>query len=129
MKSHNSLIVFLAQVGLVIAILPVSGPIRGEPTDKVKQTIQYLIEYVSGSELKFIRNAREYTPDEAAKHMNKKYQYFSDDIKTAEDFIELCATKSLMSGKPYLVVDRGGIALRTSDWLRAELAAYQERNQ
>lgn len=121
--------VFVAVVALATFLLLVSGPGRGEPTDKIDQTIQYLIGYVSGSSLTFIRNAREYTPGEAAEHMNKKYQYFRDDIETPEDFIELCATKSLLSGKPYLVVDAQGIELRTSDWLRTELAAYQARSQ
>ena len=110
-------------------MLPIPGLTREEPTGKLEQTIQYLIQYVSASGHKFIRNAKEYTPDEAAEHMNKKYQYFKDDIQTAEDFIELCATKSLLSGKPYLVVDRRGVALSTGAWLRAELAAYQERKQ
>ena len=129
MKLDNKHIVFMVLVALCVCLLPVSVPTMGEPTNKVDQTIQYLIEYVSGSGLKFIRNAREYTPGEAAEHMNKKYQYFKDDIETPENFIELCATKSLLSGKPYLVVDRRGIELKTGDWLKTELRAYQERNR
>jgi hypothetical protein len=61
--------------------------------------------------------------------MKKKYRYFREDIATAEDFIELCATKSLLSGEPYLVIDRQGNESRTSDWLRAELAAWQARSR
>ena len=116
---------FVAGIALAIFLLLASGPGRPEPTDEVDVTIQHLIGYVSGSGLTFIRNASEYTPGEAAEHMNRKYQHFRDDIETPEEFIELCATRSLLTGKPYLVVDAQGKERRTSDILRAELAAYQ----
>ena len=61
--------------------------------------------------------------------MNRKYQHTRGDIETPDEFIELCATKSLLSGKPYLVVAAEGKEQRTSDWLRAELAAYQVHSQ
>jgi hypothetical protein len=72
-----------------------------------------------------MRNAHGHTPQEAATHLEKKYRYFRDDIETPEDFIELCATRSLLSGKPYRVIDRQGNTTSTSDWLKAELAAYR----
>jgi hypothetical protein len=125
MKPDNRQMVFMAGMALAVFLLLVSGPGRGEPTDRVDQTIRHLIVYVSGSGLTFIRNASEYTPGEAAEHMNKKYQHFRGKIETPEDFIKLCATKSLLSGKPYLVVSGQGKELRTSDWLTTELAAYQ----
>jgi hypothetical protein len=116
--------------GIALAVLLlVSLPARSEPSGQVEQIIQHLIAYVSGSDLRFVRNASEYNPQEAAAHMEKKYRHFRDDIATAEDFIELCATKSLLSGKPYLVVDRLGNETLTSDWLRTELAAWQAHNQ
>ena len=120
---------FVAGIALAVSLLLVSGPGRSAPTDSVDQTIQYLIGHVSGSGLTFIRNTSEYTPGQAAEHMNMKYQHFRDDIETPGDFIKLCATKSLLSGQPYLVVDGQGKALRTSDWLRAELAVYETRSQ
>ena len=125
-KRHRAL---RAVIAVAAVMLLIAGPARGKSTDEVDQTIRYLIGYVSGSGLTFIRNAQEYTAVEAAEHMNRKYQHFKDDIQTPDDFIELCATKSLLSGKSYLVVIRGGIELRTGDWLRAELAAYQARIQ
>ena len=125
MKAHNKHLAFAPGIALAVLLLLVSGPGRAEPTGQVDQTIQHLIGYVSGSGLRFIRNSSEYTPAEAAEHMNRKYQHFRDAIETPEDFIELCATKSLLSGKPYLVVSGQGKELRTSDWLRTELAAYQ----
>jgi len=115
---------FTTRLALVLLLLLVTGPARSAPDAEVEATVRYLIEYVSGSDRTFVRNTSEYTPGEAAAHMEKKYRHFRDDIATPEDFIALCATKSLVSGQPYLVVDREGNTQRTGDWLRAALAAY-----
>jgi len=129
MKPDSRHMAFVAGIALAVFMLLVSDPGSAEPTDEVNVTIQYLIESVSGSSLTFFRNGSSYTPGEAAEHMNRKYQHFREKIDTPEEFIELCATKSLLTGKPYLVVDGQGKERRTSDWLRAELAAYQERKK
>jgi hypothetical protein len=129
MKPDSKHMAFVAGTALAVFLLLVSGPGRAGPTDEVDETIQYLIKSVSGSSLTFFRNGSSYTPSEAAEHMNRKYQHFREEIDTPEEFIELCATKSLLTGKPYLVVDGQGKERRTSDWLRAKLAAYQERNR
>jgi hypothetical protein len=118
-----------ASFALAILMLLVAGPACSQPTGEVEHTIDHLFAYVSASDLRFVRNASIYTPSEAAAHMEKKYRHFRDDIETAEDFIALCATKSLVSGKPYRVVDPRGNEIRTSDWLRAELAAWQARHR
>ena len=126
MQAHRRHLPF-AWIMLVLALLLATGPAGSTPSEATEQTIQHLIGYVSGSGLTFVRNASEYTPQEAAEHMLKKYRHFHDDIETAEDFIELCATKSLLSGKLYLVIDRQGNQHPTGDWLRTELAAWQMR--
>ena len=110
-------------------LLLAPGQSRGEPSARIGQTIQHLIAYVAGSGLTFIRNAELHTSIDAAAHMNKKYQHFKDDIDTPEDFIELCATKSLLSGDPYLIIDAKGNQIRTSDWLRTELDLHRARDQ
>ena len=128
MKPHHRHWAYTAWITLALSLLLATTPARSTPTEQTEQTIRHLIGYVSGSDMTFVRNAREYTPHEAAEHMLKKYRHFRDDIETAGDFIELCASKSLLSGKPYRVIDRQGNALPTSDWLRTELAAWQARN-
>jgi len=129
MTLHHRHLTFTAGIALALCLLLATGPARSAPNAQIEQTIQHLIGYVSGSDLTFVRNASEYTPKEAAEHMLRKYRHFRDDIDTPEEFIELCATRSLLSGKPYLVIDRQGNERPTSDWLRAELAAYQVRGQ
>ena len=129
MRFENRHIRFLIGTALSAFLLLASGPGRGQPTATVDKTIQHLMAHVAGSGLTFIRNAERYTSVDAAEHMNKKYQHFKDEIETPEDFIELCATKSLLSGAPYLVIDAQGNEMKTSDWLQAELGSYRTRGQ
>jgi hypothetical protein len=117
-----------AAVTLAVLFLLTPCLLRGEQIDIVDKTVLHLIGHVSESGLTFIRNNDRYTSVEAAEHMNKKYRHFREDIKTAEDFIERCASRSLLSGKPYLVINEQGEQVRTSEWLLAELADYRVRN-
>jgi hypothetical protein len=92
----------------------------------VEADIQYLVDFVANSNVTFIRNAKEYTAEEAAQHMMKKYAHFRDEITTAEDFIRLAATKSLISGEPYLVQTQAGKEMRSDDWLHEILEDYRK---
>ena len=94
-----------------------------EDLDKV---ITYLLDYVRKSDVIFIRNGKEHTPQEAANHMAKKMDHFRDEIKTPEDFIRLTGTKSILSGKPYLVRFPGGGEMRSKEWLARALELYRE---
>ena len=123
MKFHT---VNFALAGLLsLVLILATAPAVSAPTGQTEQTIRHLIDHVSGSGMTFIRNGSEYTPQEAAEHMLKKYRHFRDDIDSAEDFIALCASKSLLSGKAYEVLDDQGKVRYTRDWLRAELATYR----
>lgn len=122
---------FRHQVILMLGIaLALSGALAmvpghaGEATP-LDATVQHLIAHVAGSDLVFIRNAGRYTGQQASEHMLKKYRHFRDRIKTPEEFIDLCASRSLLSGKPYRVVDAQGRETMTRTWLLAELQAYR----
>jgi hypothetical protein len=95
---------------------------QAEPVDKI---VQHLIAYVARSDLTFVRNSRQYTAKEAAEHMQKKYEYYRDDIETPEGFIEMCATRSILSGEPYMIINKQGEKIRTSEWLLDELQEYR----
>lgn len=104
-------------------LLPSNG--HGGETGQIDKAVQHLIAHVAMSDLTFIRNNDQFTGKEAADHMQKKYAYFREKIKTPEDFIELCATRSLLSGKPYLVINEKGAKITANEWLRTELVAYR----
>jgi len=98
-------------------------------TEELDSTIEYLIGQVSGSGLTFIRNADHYPAAEAAEHMRRKYAHFKGEIRTPEDFIARCATRSLLTGKPYLVITQRGEEIPTSDWLGRMLEAYRSQRR
>jgi hypothetical protein len=129
MQQHQRHLSFVPALMLGLGLLLAGGLARGEPDTQVDATIRYLIDRVAGSELTFVRNDTPYTPDRAAGHMEKKYRHYRDDIDTPEDFIELCASRSLMSGEPYRVIDHNGNERLTGDWLRSVLAETRGHGQ
>ncbi len=116
---------------LVAIVLLASLPraMAGQQADDLDATIQYLITYVAESDVTFIRNSTRYKGSEAAQHIDRKYRHFKDDIDTPEKFIELSATGSLMTGKPYMIITKQGKQLPSGEWLNAALQDYRLRNQ
>jgi hypothetical protein len=90
--------------------------------------IKYLLAFVDNSACNYERNGTMYTGAEAAKHINKKYRYYFDDIKSTEDFIKYSATRSKISGKYYKVHCANKIEVKSRDWLLLELKNYRKSN-
>jgi hypothetical protein len=95
---------------------------RAEDLDR---TIAYLLQHVAQSNLIFIRNGAMHPPQEAEKHMRRKYEYFKKKIRTPEDFIRLCASMSTVTGRPYQVKLPDGRVLRTDQWMLSALSQYR----
>ena len=105
--------IFASLLGTVLAV------------ESLDQTIDYLIHYVATADAIFIRNGVTHTPAEAVAHIKAKYDHFKPQIKTPEDFIRLSASKSLLSGKPYLVRTPDGKEMRLDEWLTKALQAHR----
>jgi len=90
-----------------------------------QDAISHLLRFVETSSCTFIRNGSEYDSREAVDHIKKKYNYFKRAIYTAEDFIALTATKSELSGNPYLVRCGKGEEMPSANWLRGELQNFR----
>lgn len=93
--------------------------------ESLEQTINYLLDYVGKSDATFIRNGQTHTPQEAVNHIKAKYEHFKSAIKAPEDFIRLAASKSLLTGKPYLVRGPDGKEIRLDVWLTDALKEYR----
>jgi len=113
---------------LLLSML-VSTALAGQQTEDLDATVNYLISYVREADVTFERNTTRYSGAEAAQHIESKYRHFKDDIDTPEKFIELCATGSLMTGKPYFIITAQGGQLPSSDWLHTVLAHYRLHNE
>ena len=93
-----------------------------------KQQIDKLIVFVENSDCLFVRNGDEHSGKDAAKHIKRKYKHYRDDIASPEEFIELSATKSSMSGRYYHIRCEGKQELKSKDWLLDELSSIKAKS-
>jgi hypothetical protein len=90
--------------------------------------IQYLISTVETmKEAKFIRNEKAYDSKKAANHLRRKLKAAGDQVKTADDFIRICASKSWVSGQPYQIRFSDGSTVESSVFFRNKLRAFSEK--
>lgn len=94
--------------------------------------IRHLLSYIEGCGCQFCRNGSWYKDTKVVrKHVELKYGYFmkKGQIRSTEDFIKWSASKSEMSGKPYLVKCGDGSPLFLAQWLSDELERYRNGNR
>jgi hypothetical protein len=114
---------------LLFIFLILCATTHAEPSpskNDLDRTIAHLLKYVEQSQCTFIRNGKEHSPSEAVAHMKRKYEHFKKKIKTAEDFIRLTASKSMISGKPYLIKTKEGETVPSKDWFLNALSQYRK---
>jgi len=92
----------------------------------MQNEIAHLLSYVENTSCQYERNGAMHSGEKAARHINKKYDYFKDEIDSAEKFIELSASKSTMSGKPYMIRCDGKGEMTSQAWLLQELRDYRK---
>lgn len=110
---------------LLTALLIFSNNLVADVLTEQKQEVAHLLQFVKNSGCILERNGTEHSAEKAVTHIQKKYDYFRDDIKNTEDFILYSATKSTMSGRYYRVTCPGSDSINTQDWLLQELARYR----
>lgn len=117
--------------GGIIALSVLCGPsalrAAAPPESDTSREITYLIATVRGSSSTFIRNGTTHPGPAAADHMKAKGDYYRSDIKTAEDFIRLAATKSALTGTLYAVHHPDGTQEPCGVWLTRLLQAYRAK--
>jgi hypothetical protein len=89
-----------------------------------KKKIEFLISSVENLKgAKFIRNGSEYDGKKAAEHLRMKLQNTLV-VQTADDFIRLCASKSSITGKPYMIRLSDGRTIKSEEYFREKLKKY-----
>jgi hypothetical protein len=109
----------------VLLVLSLCSGIACALSDLETKRIDYLIacvETLNGA--KFVRNGKEYDGKQAASHLRMKLKNTADKVHSAEDFIEICASKSYLSGKPYLIVFHDGKTMPSEEFFRMKLKGY-----
>jgi hypothetical protein len=89
----------------------------------VRDEIAQLFVTLSQSGCQFYRNGTWHDAEQAASHLKRKHDYLEKRnlVSSAESLIELAASKSSLSGKPYLVKCRGGEAVHSRVWFSKQL--------
>jgi hypothetical protein len=107
---------------VVLALL--SGVVYAQE-DIEKKKIDFLLSSVENMMgAKFIRNGTEHDGKEAAAHLRMKLQKAGGKVRTADDFIRLCASKSFLSGKPYRIRSADGKTVNSDRYFREKLKEY-----
>ena len=114
----------LLTLSLMLLMSDACADVSPEQTPEV----EHLLEFVRQSDCIMVRNGSEHIGEKAVSHIQKKYDYFRDDINSTEKFIEYSATKSTMSGKYYMVRCPGREEMRTQQWLLEELDVFRKKS-
>jgi len=114
-----------SMVAITLALLTLfSGAVNAGDTLE-KKKIEFLIAAVENLQgAKFIRNSTEHTGKEAAEHLRMKLQKAGNRVRTADDFIRLCASKSFLSGKAYMIRSSAGKTIPSEEFFREKLKEY-----
>ena len=78
---------------------------------------------LEASACEFNRNGTWHKATEAKSHLLRKLKYLEDSgaVQSTEQFIELAASESSMTGQPYLVRCGNGAPVQSGAWLRSQL--------
>jgi hypothetical protein len=110
-----------------ISLIAIVNHVQAQATPQTTQEIKGLLDFVEHSECQFVRNGSEYPGPRAREHLEKKLNYLEGKnlVNSAEDFIDLAATKSSMSGRAYEVRCPQGVE-PASTWLKRELQRQRQ---
>ena len=88
-----------------------------------KAEVTALLGKLTASSCEFNRNGDWFSAAEAKSHLERKLKYLEDKqlVKAADQFIDLAASKSSISGKPYLVRCGGAAPVNSGNWLKLQL--------
>jgi hypothetical protein len=93
-------LILLVLVGFIIGFTAAES-LSENKTEETKKIELLLARLEAMQNVVFIRNGKEYSSNKAADHLHLKWKKAGRYVKTAEDFIALCGSKSSISGKPY----------------------------
>ena len=109
-----------------LVLILLAWPIMASATN-MQAEIEYLINRIQNSNCAFIRNGKAHNAEEAIEHILKKYDHFKAKIKTTEDFIDYCASKSMLSGKSYQISCSDKDVVESKDWFSEELKRFRKK--
>ena len=106
-----------------IVLLVCPGATSAPLPPSAREEVMTLLSRLESSTCQFNRNGTWYSGTDAKAHLVRKLEYVerSASPATTEGFIDLAATTSSSSGRPYLVKCGSTEAVSSAFWLRREL--------
>jgi hypothetical protein len=96
-------------------------PTPGAHGDEMRK-IALLLEHVKNMEgATFVRNGSDHSPKDAAEHLESKLAAANRENMTAPGFIDIIASKSLVTDEVYTIRLKDGSTVPTGEYLRKEL--------
>ena len=110
--------------GLLGSFLGLSCGCAAATDASVRLELHALLTHLGTSSCHFNRNGEWHAAKDAQEHLLQKLAYVEArrDLKNSEEFIDVAASTSSMSGQPYLVRCAGAAPVHSAVWLRARLA-------
>jgi hypothetical protein len=99
-----------------------------EPAQLAAAEIQYLLQATENSGCEFYRNGSWHSAAEARTHLAQKYDQAQKQsaLRSADDFIEVVATRSSVTGELYLLRCQDAKPVASASWFRETLKRYRE---
>lgn len=107
---------------LICLLLALSGATSAAPESDPE--VQYLLGFVAASGCTFTRNGTDHDSQDAAEHLQLKYEKGRRYAGSAEQFIDHLASESSWTGKPYTVECDGKVE-NSGTWLHRALKQYR----
>ena len=111
-----------------VLLLFLAKPLWAETTDTTARLeINSLLDRLQSSGCQFNRNGTWYAASEAKAHLLGKLEYLEKrgSLQSTEQFINMAASKSSVSGKPYQVMCGNTAPVESKLWLTEELQAVR----
>jgi hypothetical protein len=114
---------FITTVAGAAMMVSATYAVAGHASPTTQREVGQLLDFVAQSNCQFNRNGSWYDAKKARVHLQEKYDYLDQrgKVPNAEAFIDLAASKSSMSGKPYQVRCGDAPVMPSATWLSTEL--------
>jgi hypothetical protein len=119
MKRRHGFLAPLAWLCCSAFAEPTPAPVRAE--------IEAILNRLEASARRFQRNGAWHDGARAKAHLLRKLEYIEErgTVQSAEQFIELAASRSSLSGRPYQVRCGNDAPVESSQWLSGQLSTLR----
>ncbi len=120
---------FITRNLLLLALIVPVGLVASPSTEIVYNEVSALLQALGTSQCEFFRNGSWYDSEKAESHLQRKLDYVKrkDLLSSVDAFVDQAASRSSMTGKPYLVRCPGHEAQPSTDWFKQKLGELRAR--